>query len=135
MPSFGPKSLEQLGSCHPDLQRLFQYVVKFYDCAVIKGHRGEQEQNAAADSGHSDKRWPDGNHNAMPSNAADVYPFPIPVEGEKRYTERFYHFAGFVLGVAQMMGIKIRYGGDWDGDRNLNNQKLFDLVHFELVQP
>ena len=43
----------------------------------------------------------------------------------------FYYFGGFVLGTAQEMGLDIRWGGDWDGDRSISDQSFDDLVHFE----
>ena len=45
---------------------------------------------------------------------------------------RFYNFAGTVQGVAKMLNIKIRWGGDWDSDNDLKDQTLYDLPHFEL---
>lgn len=129
MPAFGTRSKRQLRSCHPRLQELFNTVVEQYDCTVLEGHRGEAAQNAAFASGNSKLKWPNGKHNAYPSRACDVSPYPIDWEN----TKRFYHFAGFVQGVATGMGIQIRWGGDWDGDNDLDDQKFNDLVHFELV--
>jgi peptidoglycan L-alanyl-D-glutamate endopeptidase CwlK len=36
------------------------------------------------------------------------------------------------LGVASQMGLKIRWGGDWDMDTQTKDNKFDDLVHFEL---
>ena len=44
---------------------------------------------------------------------------------------RWYYFGGFVLGTAAQMGIDIRWGGDWDGDRDIHEQNFDDLVHYE----
>jgi len=30
------------------------------------------------------------------------------------------------------MGIRLRWGGDWDGDTELDDNKFDDLPHFEL---
>ena len=46
--------------------------------------------------------------------------------------ERFVMFASFVLGVAAVLGINIRWGGDWDGDREYKDENFRDLPHFEL---
>jgi peptidoglycan L-alanyl-D-glutamate endopeptidase CwlK len=134
MPTFGNSSLAQLGTCHPDLQRLFGEVVKTYDCKIVEGFRGEAAQNYAFDHGFSQKRWPNGNHNRQPSTAADVYPYPIdPKMDGLPYTKRMLHFAGFVQGVAKEMGIPIRWGGDWDSDFNFAEERFSDLPHFELL--
>ena len=69
MPKFGKKSRDQLKTCHPKLQRVFNEVIKSVDCTVLKGYRNEEEQNEAYDKGNSKVRFPDGRHNANPSNA------------------------------------------------------------------
>jgi len=61
--------------------------------------------------------------------AVDVAPYPIDWDD----LGGFYMFAGYVLRVAETMGIKIRYGGDWDGDRKTTDQRFKDLPHFELL--
>lgn len=100
-----------------------------FDCTVIQGHRGQEEQDQAYRTGRSQVKWPHGKHNASPSLAADVAPYPI----DWRDIRRFDHFAGFVKGVAAEMGLTIRWGGDWDSDHDLKDQRFNDLVHFELV--
>ena len=130
MPTFGKRSQQYLAQCHPDLQRLFNEVIKHYDCAVIVGHRDEASQNDAVKHGLSKLSWPNSKHNQKPSLAADVCPYPVDWTNIKS----FYHFGGYVKAVADQMGIKIRWGGDWDGDLDFNDQKFNDLPHFELVQ-
>lgn len=130
MPSFGEKSRNNLNSAHPKLQELFNEVIKHYDCSVLCGFRGKEEQQRAYKDKKSSKQFPHSKHNRLPSNAVDVAPWPIEWENLKR----FYYFAGFVKGVALSMGIKIRWGGDWDGDTDLDDQQLNDLPHFEIIE-
>lgn len=129
MPKFGKKSEERLATCHVDLQRLFNEVIKHYDCTVLCGHRGKDEQDEAIRSGVSKLAWPNSKHNSLPSKAIDVVPFPIDWNNR----ERFLHFVGFVLGISKQLGIKIRCGADFNGDLNFKNDSLFDAPHFELV--
>ena len=129
MAKFGKISREKLDTCHLALQRLFKEVVKEYDCTVLCGFRGEVEQNEAFRSGASQRRWPTGEHNKSPSMAVDVAPYPVDWNDLKK----FYHFAGYVKGVAQSLGISVRWGGDWDSDEDLKDQTFFDLPHFELL--
>ena len=129
MPHFGPRSIENLSECHPSLQRLFKEVIKHYDCAVICGHRGKEEQDRAFFEGKSKLTFPMSKHNKVPSLAVDVVPYPV----DWRDRDRFYYFAGLVKGIASSMGIKIRWGGDWDSDNNFKDQSFHDLPHFELV--
>jgi hypothetical protein len=129
MASFGKTSRDRLDTCHPDIQLLFEAVVKYRDCSILCGTRTESEQNAAYDKGASTKKWPDSKHNTLPSIAVDVAPYPIDWDD----TGRFHIFGGYVMAVAESMGIKIRWGGDWDGDGYTKDQTFNDLVHFELV--
>lgn len=126
---FSKRSQTNLHECHEDLQRLFYEVINHYDCAIIKGHRGRQEQNEAYASGRSKLKFPESKHNKKPSLAVDAVPYPI----DWMDMDRFYYFGGFVKGIAAAMGIKIRWGGDWDGDNSFRDQTFHDLPHFELV--
>ena len=129
MPAFSPTSKSRLATCDAALARLFNVVVQHYDCTIVCGHRDEAEQNAAFEDSRSHVMWPDSKHNTFPSRAVDVAPYPI----DWADTDRFYHFGGFVRGIAVMLQIKIRCGHDWDGDTELDDQRFFDLPHFELL--
>lgn len=128
MNSFSDRSKQQLETCDPQLQELFNEVIKYFDCTILVGTRTEQEQNEAYEQGRSKLKWPQSKHNTFPSKAVDVAPYPIDWED----TQRFNYFAGVVMGIAASKGIKIRWGGDWDRDTNLKNNKFNDLPHFEL---
>lgn len=129
MPKLSQKSIERLASCHSDLRLLFSEVAKHYDITILCGHRNKEEQDEAFRSGKSKIQWPNGKHNSFPSLAVDVVPYPIDWNDKIR----FYHFAGFVRGIAARLDMKIRWGGDWDGDFDFKDQNFFDLPHFELV--
>lgn len=134
MPKFSKESIEQLDTCQPDLQILFIEVIKHWDCKVIYGYRNKEEQDKAFAEGKSQKQYPHSAHNLLPSNAVDAVPYPINWETKNpKDLARWYAFAGFVLGVASQMGIKIKWGGDWDSDKDFKDQNFNDLVHFELL--
>ena len=128
MPKFGKTSKRRLKTCEEELQSLFNEVVKYFDCSVLVGYRGRNEQDIAYESGHSKVKWPNGKHNKKPSFAVDGAPYPIDWDDR----ERFIYFGGFVKGCAYRMGISLRWGGDWDNDNQLSDNKFDDLVHFEL---
>ena len=130
MPKFGRTSRKRLVTCKEDLQILFNEVVKHFDCSVLVGYRGRNEQDTAYESGHSKVKWPNGKHNSNPSLAVDVAPYPIDWDDR----ERFIYFGGFVKGCAYQLGLPLRWGGDWDNDSQLSDNKFDDLVHFELVK-
>lgn len=136
MPMFSHESLQQLFTCNVEIQILFQEVVKKIDCKVLEGHRNQAEQEADFAAGKSKLHWPHGKHNASPSLAADVAPFPV----DWKNRGRFFWFAGYVLGVADMlysqgkMKHRVRWGGDWNHDYDITDEKgLSDLPHFELM--
>ena len=95
MAKFGKTSQKKLNSCEEDLKRLFSEVVKHFDCSVLEGHRGEELQNKYYDEGKSKLKFPKGRHNAYPSKAVDVVPYPI----DWNDTDRMYYFSGFVKGL------------------------------------
>ena len=126
MAKFGKKSREQLSTCEKDLQMLFNEVVRTFDCTVTQGHRTVKEQEKLYKEGKTKVKF--GRHNHKPSIAVDVTPYPVDYSN----IDRHYYFGGYVLGVASEMGIDIRWGGDWDGDKETKDQTFNDLVHFEI---
>lgn len=128
MPKFGQVSMRKLETAHPDLQRLFLEVVKYFDCTVLEGYRNKMAQDKAVAEGRSQTPYPTSKHNRMPSMAVDVAPFPV----DWADTKRFYFFAGVVKGIALQMNIPIRWGGDWDGDTETKDNSFMDLPHYEL---
>ena len=136
MPKFSQKSFSNLATCHMDLQVLFYEVIKHFDCTILEGHRGEAAQNAAYAAGNSKLMYPHGKHNATPSNAVDVAPWPLPLW---KNTNDFFYFGGIVMGIAAMllaegkMTHKIRYGGDFNQNGRVSDSTFVDAVHFELV--
>ena len=129
MPRFGRKSKARLITCEKDLQMVFNEVIKYVDCSILEGYREKDRQNALYDEGKTKVRYPNGRHNASPSRAVDVTPYPVDWADRERQTL----FAGFVLGVANQMGIKLRWGGDWDQDFEVQDNKFDDFPHFELI--
>ena len=128
MPKFGKRSQERLNTCDEDLIALFKEVVKYFDCSVLEGHRGEEKQNKYFNEGKSKLKYPKGRHNRKPSNAVDVVPYPVDWNDREQMT----YFAGFVKGVAYKMGIPIRWGGDWNNNNDLKDNNFDDLPHFEF---
>jgi len=126
--SYSKESLKQLNTCDDRIKSVFLEVIKYVDCTILEGFRGEALQNKYYREGKSGKQWPNGEHNTSPSKAVDCMVYPIDWKEPMRQCL----FAGFVLGVAESMGIKLRWGGDWDGDFNLKEHTLFDTSHFEL---
>jgi len=128
MPKFGSTSMKNLSSCHPNLQRLATEVIKYVDHCITCGHRDQVAQDKAFAEGKSKLKWPNGEHNRIPSNAMDVAPYLT----DWNDTESFTLLAGMYYGIACTMGIKIRLGIDWDGDFKTSDHKFKDRPHIEL---
>lgn len=104
----GRHSIDRLETCDKRLQLLIKEAAKDspFDFIVLCGHRGQEEQNAAYISGHSKKPWPMSKHNASPSMAVDVAPWPIDWDN----TAAFKILSDHIQVIADRLGIKIRRG-------------------------
>lgn len=137
--AFGSKSQERLNSCHPLLQKVLTRALNFgvMDFSIIEGHRTIERQKQLFDEGKSqiDGVTKRGKHNALPSRAADILPYPGTINGINVWEDkqRFCVLAGLVFAAAAQEGVKIIWGGDWDSDGNNADSSFHDLPHFELA--
>jgi len=151
MPKFSKKSLERLNTCHKDIQKIMNEVIKIYDISILEGIRSKERQIELYNTGrskldgvnkkskHQGKEDEDGN---IVSFAIDIMPYAKgenPFSGKEKDNRRFYFMAGIVkactLELLKKGEIKhdIRWGGDWDSDFVYNDQNFDDLPHIELV--
>ena len=119
MNKYSNRSLKRLESCHSDLQEIMHEAIKVMDITILCGHRDEETQNKAYDKGASLAKWPESEHNEMPSNAVDAAPYPV----NWKDTERFARMAGIIEGIAHSKKIPIKWGGDF--------KNLKDMPHFQ----
>lgn len=139
MPHFSQASKDNLDTCHEHLQRLFRRIIKTFDCTIVCGHRPPSEQKLLYEIGRtrpgSIVTYKDGverlsKHNHHPSLAVDVVPYPI----DWNDTDRMYYFAGHVMCMAYLMGLPIRWGGDWNRNTETEDERFVDLPHFEVMR-
>ena len=152
MSYFSRSSKKKLETCHSDIQTLFYYVIKYFDCKVIYGHRGVKEQFSLFKQGrkkvngvwvienkkdiitYCDGYEKKSEHRFSPSRAIDVIPYPI----QWKNTRRMLFFIGYVKGVAQMLydydaiDNNIISGRDWDDDTILDDQTFNDFAHYQM---
>jgi|TARA_R110000823_G_scaffold217725_3_gene347050 peptidoglycan LD-endopeptidase CwlK len=129
MYKWGPRSIKHLVTLDERLQKVLNEVIKYVDCSIIEGHRSGERQDRLFEEGRTKVKYPNGRHNANPSRAVDVVPYPIDWDDR----ERFHLFAGFVIGIGQSMGIRLRWGGDWNMNFEVDDNNFDDFPHFELV--
>lgn len=153
MPVFSEESKSKLKNANSDLQLLFNEVIKYWDCKILETYRSPEEQFILFKQGRilRDKEWVivdkrhvvtncDGfikisNHNVLPSNAIDVMPYPIDWSDDYSFA----YFAGKVMEINRRMvenGIiksHIRWGGDWNENNRMKDERLIDFPHFEII--
>ena len=131
MPRFGKRSKERLKGVDARLQSVLNEVVKYFDITIIEGLRSQERQNELVAQGKSKTKF--GKH--VQGKAVDIAPYPI----DWKARDDFHLLGGFVLGIASQMGIKVRWGGDWNasslfkGQRTTKDNNFDDLVHFEIL--
>jgi peptidoglycan L-alanyl-D-glutamate endopeptidase CwlK len=109
-----------------------------YDFTIIWVWRGAEVQDGLFKIGASDKQFPDSKHNFLDSdgqpasNALDFGPWidkKIPWED----THIFAVIAGAFFAAGNALGIKVRWGADWNGNGSTKDQTLMDFGHIEVV--
>ena len=130
MPVFGNRSKRRLAQCDQRLQDVLNEAIELVDFSVLEGHRDEEKQNRMYDEGRSQLRWPGSKHNKQPSLAVDIAPYPIDWDDIRRFDR----LSGVVMGIAHTKGITLRWGGDWDRDWEVQDNRFNDLPHFELAE-
>lgn len=146
MYKFSDKSKEKLLTCHKDIQVIMNEVIKVYDFTVLEGHRTKEKQQEYYAKGLSklDGVNKKSKHQSSPSMAIDIMPYAKnfnPFTNRKVGEKSFYFLAGLIYSVSERLykedkiNHKIRWGGNWDGDKYFDDQSFFDLPHFELIKP
>jgi len=113
MPKFSKSSHDKLATCHPDLQKIFNEIIKTRDCTIICGARTLEDQQKAFEGGFSklDGIIKKSEHQVSKdkplSTAVDVLPYPIKWNDKKGHED----FAEVVKETAKCHGIKIICAG------------------------
>jgi len=132
MPKFSIKSEIQLATCHPDLVKVLREAIKYTDFTVLEGHRGKEAQEAAFAKGTSKLHYPYGNHNKLPSLAADCAPWPVDWTEKSVALARFAFMGGVIRVCATQLGIPVRFGWDWNRNLDPRDESFLDWPHVEL---
>ena len=132
--AFGKTSLERLGTCDPRLEDVARRALETspMDFGIACGHRGKEDQEKAVAEGKSKVHWPNGKHNAVPSKAFDFFPV---VNGKADWDDikKFKTIALHILKTGEAMGVKLRWGGDWNCNC-IEDDNWYDRPHIELKE-
>lgn len=139
MPKFSATSQQRLATCDSRLQQILGEAIQIVDFTILEGHRGQADQDKAFAEGKSKLKWPNGKHNAQPSRAVDIAPWLPDVKIDWGDLVAFGRLMGVVQAIAFRLGVRLRFGLDWDGDfRSVNRdpgESFMDAPHIELVDP
>ena len=124
MYKFGKRSRERLKGVDSRLVNVLNELIKMMDVTVIEGLRSAERQKKLLKKGATKVKY----SKHMEGKAVDLAPYPIDWEDR----DRFYYMGGMVRGIAKQLGIKIRFGGDWDSDGETKDNQFDDLVHIEI---
>jgi len=130
MPRLGKRSKKRLEGVDSRLIDLLERVCKYFDITVIEGKRSQERQDLLVKQGKSKTKF--GKH--VQGKAVDISPYPIDWNAR----DDFHMLGGFVLGVANQMGLRVRWGGCWrydslyEGQRTTKTNNFDDLVHIEI---
>jgi peptidoglycan L-alanyl-D-glutamate endopeptidase CwlK len=95
------------------------------DVTIIEGVRSQERQDRLVAEGKSKTKF----SKHITGRAVDLAPYPIDWEDR----DRFHYMGGMLRGIAHQMGVKVIWGGDWNGDGETKDNNFDDLVHIELV--
>lgn len=131
MPTFSKSSLDKLATCDRRLYDICSAAIMLTDFVVVCGHRDKAAQDKAVAEGKSKTPYPQSKHNKTPSEAVDL---ALYKNGGIDWNDRkgFEELANVILKVAGQQGVKLRWGGDFNRNGNLKDDKFVDLPHFEI---
>ena len=124
MYKFGKRSKQRLKGVDPKLVNVLNELIKIMDVTIIEGLRSKERQEQLLAQGKTKTKY----SKHIEGKAVDLAPYPIDWEDR----EMFHYMGGMLRGLGKAMGVNIRWGGDWDSDGDINDNKFDDLVHVEI---
>lgn len=120
--SFGKRSLDNLGTVHPDLQRLTHLALSYspHDFTITEGIRSIERQRELVRIGASKTM----NSYHLRGHAIDFYPYysgSVQVHAPK---DMFKGIADAFKKAANELGLQITWDGDWSGG--------WDMPHIQI---
>jgi peptidoglycan L-alanyl-D-glutamate endopeptidase CwlK len=136
--TFGKTSIGRLRGVHPAMVAVVLLALRKspQDFSVLEGVRTEQRQRLLYAQGRTTPgdvvTWTL-NSPHIPKDdgyghAVDLTPYPL----DWKDTAAFDRVAQAMFAAAEELGVKIRWGADWDSDGNPRERGESDSPHFEL---
>tara|TARA_Y100000310_G_C20357804_1_gene657528 strand:+ start:67 stop:447 length:381 start_codon:yes stop_codon:yes gene_type:complete len=125
MPRFGKRSRSRLKGVDTKLVNVLNELIKIMDVTIIEGVRSAERQAELLEKGATKVKY----SRHMEGKAVDLSPYPIDWNNR----DGFYYMGGMIRGIAHQMGLKVRFGGDWDSDGDTKDNSFDDLVHVEIL--
>lgn len=133
MATFSVASSSNLAGVHPVLVAVCQAALQVIDFKVMDGVRTIAESQANQISGVSRLKDPTKSKHLPQADgyghAVDLAPWPVNWQD----IEMFCVLAGVMFAEAKRLGVRLRWGGDWNSDRSTLDERFRDYGHFELV--
>lgn len=133
------RSLSRLEGVHPDLVRIVKRAIEItrQDFSVLEGVRTPERQAELYAQGRSKPgqivTWTmTSNHFKQADgygHAVDLVPYPLDWSDLRAFDA----IAMAMFDAADELGLKIRWGADWDMDGKPREKGESDSPHFELV--
>lgn len=138
--ALGKQSLSRLEGVHPDLVKVVKRAIQIsdQDFMVLEGVRTPARQKELYAQGRT-KPGPKvtwtlkSNHFKQADgcgHAVDLVPYPVDWNTASKFTA----IAKAMLVAADDLGVKLRWGGNWDGDDRPGEKGETDGPHFELAK-
>lgn len=157
----GKGSKKVYDTLHPDLQMILSWGLKYcaVDMTLYEGHRPVEKQfeyykkgrefvngrwkvvNKKATITNVDGHHIKGKHNYSPSHAVDFCVYVPDKDKLKWDSIHLTYIAASLVMVAEFLYLeglishKLRWGGNWDKDGDLADNKLVDRPHVEIYKP
>lgn len=138
--TFSERSLNNLKGVHPKLVAVVNRALELSQCdfTVLEGVRSQARQDELWAQGRTKAgqivTWVQsagthGIHADGYGHAVDLAPYPI----DWNDLDRFDQVSKAIFAAAKELGVKIRWGGNWDMDDTPRERGESDSPHFELL--
>lgn len=129
----GKRSEERLQGVNPSLVAVVRRAIELstVDFTVLEGKRTLERQQELFDQGRTKPgkivTWTMKSKH-LDGDAVDLVPFPV----DWNDTKKFDAIAKAMFAAAAELGVKLRWGADWDGDGKPREKGEYDSPHFEI---